>query len=80
MITDPGSDAIVRSILDLARNMRLKVVAEGIEDRETWARLRLLGCAEAQGYYMSRPLAAADVPAAIEAIAGLDLASDTTAG
>jgi EAL domain-containing protein (putative c-di-GMP-specific phosphodiesterase class I) len=53
---DEGSAAIVRSTIDLGHNFRLEVVAEGIEDRETWEALRALGCDTAQGYFISRPL------------------------
>lgn len=49
---------IVKSTIDLGHNMGLKVVAEGVEDRESWELLRRLGCDHAQGYYMSKPLAA----------------------
>jgi len=48
--------AIVRSIIELGHNLGLMVVAEGIEDRETWAHVRALGGDVAQGYYLSRPL------------------------
>ena len=53
---------IVRSIVDLGHNLGLHVVAEGIEDRETWDLLAALHCSEAQGFYISRPLEAIDVP------------------
>ena len=53
---DEGSAAIVRSTIDLGHNFRLEVVAEGIEDHETWEALRSLGCDTAQGYFVSRPL------------------------
>ncbi|HYM31194.1 MAG TPA: GGDEF domain-containing response regulator [Candidatus Cybelea sp.] len=49
---------IVRTIIELARNLGLLVVAEGVEDAETWAALRQLGCDVAQGYHMSRPITA----------------------
>jgi EAL domain-containing protein (putative c-di-GMP-specific phosphodiesterase class I) len=56
-LTKDDNDAqIVRSIIDLAHNLRLKVVAEGVENREIWDRLVALNCDEGQGYYMSRPL------------------------
>ena len=48
--------AVVRSAIDLGRNLGIKVVAEGVETQEAWDRLRELGCAEAQGYYLSRPV------------------------
>jgi diguanylate cyclase (GGDEF)-like protein len=49
-------DVIVRSTIDLAHNLGLQVVAEGVESRETWNRLIMLGCDGAQGNYVSRPL------------------------
>jgi diguanylate cyclase (GGDEF)-like protein len=61
MTVDPGAEAIVRSVLDLARNLGLSVVAEGVEDRATWERLRSLGCTMAQGYYLSHPIPAEDL-------------------
>jgi diguanylate cyclase (GGDEF)-like protein len=54
---EDGNDmVIVRSTIDLAHNLGLRVVAEGIEDERSLARLRAMGCDEAQGYFMSRPL------------------------
>ena len=41
-----------------AHNLGLQVVAEGVEDRQTWDELARLGCDFAQGYYLSRPLPA----------------------
>ncbi len=59
---DEGDDAaIVRAMIDLAHNLGLRVVAEGVEDRKTWDRLARLGCDIAQGFYISRPLDAANV-------------------
>jgi diguanylate cyclase (GGDEF)-like protein/PAS domain S-box-containing protein len=56
------SDAvIVRSIIDLAHNLRVKVVAEGVEDETTMAMLIDFGCDQAQGYHFARPLPAGDV-------------------
>jgi EAL domain-containing protein (putative c-di-GMP-specific phosphodiesterase class I) len=46
---------IVRSTIDLGRNLGLEVVAEGVETEEVWDRLSDLGCDVAQGYYLSRP-------------------------
>ena len=54
--------AIVRSIVDLGRNLGLRVVAEGIENRETWDLLADLGCNEAQGFYIGHPLRAEEIP------------------
>ncbi len=47
---------IVRSVVDLGHNLGLDVVAEGVEDRETWDMLTRLGCTTAQGYYICRPV------------------------
>ncbi len=48
---------IVRSTIELAHNLGLAVVAEGVETRRVWERLRALGCDYGQGYLFSRPLA-----------------------
>jgi EAL domain-containing protein (putative c-di-GMP-specific phosphodiesterase class I) len=58
LCTDEDDEAIVRSTIELARNMGHRVVAEGVEDLETWDRLIELGCDHVQGYYLSRPLPA----------------------
>ena len=47
---------IARATIELGKNLGLRVVAEGVEDRETFDRLADFGCDEAQGYYISRPL------------------------
>ena len=49
---------IVRSTIDLARNLGLAVVAEGVEDGSVLSELGELGCDTAQGYYLSHPLPA----------------------
>jgi EAL domain-containing protein (putative c-di-GMP-specific phosphodiesterase class I) len=54
---------IVRSTIDLGRNLGLGVVAEGVEDPEVLERLRQLGCDVAQGYLMSRPIPAHELSA-----------------
>lgn len=61
MSSDANAEAIVRSILDLAKHLELTVVAEGVEDQLTWNRLRELGCLTAQGYFLARPMTAADL-------------------
>jgi diguanylate cyclase len=52
---------IVRSTIDLGRNLGLQVVAEGVETEEAWDVLSQLGCTLAQGYYLSRPVPAAEL-------------------
>lgn len=57
-----ASDAtIVRSTIDLGRNLGLEVVAEGVETQEAWNALRALGCTLAQGYLISRPVPAGEL-------------------
>ena len=56
MATDKEISTIVRSTIDLGHNLGLQVVAEGVEDAAVWELLRSLGCDDAQGYYMSKPL------------------------
>jgi EAL domain-containing protein (putative c-di-GMP-specific phosphodiesterase class I) len=53
---DAHAGKIITSIIDLARRMHLKVVAEGVESAEQAEYLRKLDCDEIQGYLMSRPL------------------------
>jgi diguanylate cyclase (GGDEF)-like protein len=56
MVGDEDDAAIVRTTVDLARSLRLRVVAEGVEDEETWTLLAGLGCDAIQGFVLSRPL------------------------
>ena len=58
MATNPQSEKIVRSTIDLAHDLGLLVVAEGIEDQATWDALAALGCDLAQGYFIARPMPA----------------------
>jgi diguanylate cyclase (GGDEF)-like protein len=61
LAVEPGAEAVVRSVLDLARNLDLHVVAEGVEDEATLGQLSELGCTEAQGYLFAPPMSADDV-------------------
>jgi diguanylate cyclase (GGDEF)-like protein len=63
MARDREDAVIVRSTIDLAHNLGLAVVAEGVEDEATFEQLRALGCDMAQGYWLSRPLGAAELAA-----------------
>ena len=60
---DPEDCAIATAIVALAHSLKLKVVAEGVENRDQLAFLRGLGCDEMQGYLLSRPLPAAQLVA-----------------
>jgi len=62
---DPGSEAIVRTIVTLAAGLGLKVVAEGVETEEQLIFLQEQGCRYAQGYLFAEPLAGADALALI---------------
>ncbi len=55
MTTNPKDVSIVRSVIDLAHNLGLTVVAEGIESRAAYDLLRELGCDEGQGFFLGRP-------------------------
>ena len=61
MASSPQDAAIVRSAIELAHNLGLSVVAEGVETGSIGALLAGLGCDIAQGYHFSRPLAAEDL-------------------
>ncbi len=60
MEKDEDDAKIVRSTIDLAHNLGLTVVAEGVENAIIYNRLKELNCDEGQGYFMSKPLPAAD--------------------
>ncbi len=63
-LRDSQSDAvIVRSTVDLGHNLGLRVVAEGVEDEATLKELATLGCDTMQGYYLARPMPAAELAA-----------------
>jgi diguanylate cyclase (GGDEF)-like protein/PAS domain S-box-containing protein len=70
MVTDESDLTIVRSTIDLSHNLGLDVVAEGVEDGATLARLAELGCDRAQGYYLSRPVPADQLTAWLDDLAG----------
>ncbi len=61
LLSDPGSEDIVRLIIDLAHRFGLTVTAEGVEDAPTFERLREMGCDSVQGYHFARPMPASDV-------------------
>ncbi len=66
-MTSSEDDAvIVRSTIDLGRNLGLEVVAEGVEHPEIWERLQGMGCDIAQGFLMSRPVPADELTSWLE--------------
>jgi diguanylate cyclase len=60
-------NAIVRATIRLAHDLGMRVVAEGVEDDETWETLTQLGCELIQGYALSRPLPPDEVEAFLRA-------------
>jgi diguanylate cyclase (GGDEF)-like protein/PAS domain S-box-containing protein len=61
MAVDADSATIVRAAIDLAHHLRLSVVAEGVENQQTWDLLAASGCDLAQGFHLSHPLPREDV-------------------
>lgn len=60
MLQDKQDQIIVHSTINLAHNLGLYVVAEGVESAEVWAELKQLGCDAAQGFFLGVPMPAAD--------------------
>lgn len=56
METDSDDAKIVKSTIDLAHNLGLCVVAEGVENAQVWDMLRELDCDLAQGFHMGKPM------------------------
>ncbi len=61
MHKNESSMALVKSIIALGKNMKMHVIAEGVEKQEEGRTLRDLGCDMAQGYFFARPMAEMDV-------------------
>lgn len=61
MHQDESSMALVKSIISLGKNMKMKIIAEGVEEQKEAQELLRLGCDLAQGYYFSRPIPEADL-------------------
>ena len=53
---DSSAKGILRALVALANELRLSVVAEGVESQDQWSFLRACGCHKIQGYLLSRPL------------------------
>lgn len=63
MTEDADDAAIVTSVVELARALGLRVVAEGVEDERTWRMLHAIGCDAAQGWFYARPMPAEELVA-----------------
>ncbi len=57
---DPEDEALVHTIVQLGRSLGMATVAEGVENGQQWAALRAMDCDLAQGYFLARPLPAAE--------------------
>jgi diguanylate cyclase (GGDEF)-like protein len=68
MASDDNDLVIVQSTIDLAHNLGLEVVAEGVESEEVWNRLKSLGCDMAQGFWRGRPVKAEELAFAVDII------------
>jgi diguanylate cyclase (GGDEF)-like protein len=66
MCSDETDAAIVYALIQLARKLNIRIVAEGVEDRWTVDALRVLDCDLIQGYLVSRPLPAPDIETQLE--------------
>jgi EAL domain-containing protein (putative c-di-GMP-specific phosphodiesterase class I) len=60
ILQDEDDRAIVQAVVQMARSLNLRTVAEGVEDDEQARMLRDLGCEDGQGYVFARPLPARD--------------------
>jgi EAL domain-containing protein (putative c-di-GMP-specific phosphodiesterase class I) len=69
MTQDADSIEIIRAIIGLARNLKMDVIAEGIETKTQLDVLRTLGCRFGQGFYLAKPLSAEDTERMIESCA-----------
>ena len=78
---DPDDAAITGTIISMAKNLNLKVIAEGVENEQQMSFLRKHECDEVQGYYFSRPLSVEDYSAKLRtSLPPSDLRATTAAG
>lgn len=70
---------LIKSTVDLAHNLGLELVAEGVEEEAQCAALKLLGCDWLQGYHLSRPMPLSDLPEFLAGTSGQDAQADQDA-
>ena len=80
LATDPDDAAIVNAIIQMARSLGLRTIAEGVETADMLHRLQGFGCDEAQGYYLARPMPADEFPAYFLTVASHVIMSPFGAG
>ena len=71
MVTNPADRHIAKLVIDLAHAFDMKVVAEGVEDADTYRLLAKLGCDHAQGYFIAKPMPHKQYCAWLESYQGL---------
>ncbi len=69
--TDQHNAALTTTIVAMAKSLGMSTVAEGVETAEQYRFVKSLGCSETQGYWLSKPVPAAQIPAALENISKL---------
>jgi predicted signal transduction protein with EAL and GGDEF domain len=79
MLTDHTTASIIEAIISMTRILGLNVLAEGVEDHAQFAYLKQLGCDAVQGYYVSRPVPAAEFAKLLASFDGSSLASPAPA-
>jgi EAL domain-containing protein (putative c-di-GMP-specific phosphodiesterase class I) len=72
MLANANDRTIVETVIDLAHNFGLEVVAEGVETTEVLDALRTLGCDSAQGFVLARPMSAARLVEWVESFGSRD--------
>lgn len=70
LLTDPDDAAIVRAIIQMAHSLKLKTIAEGVENEELCNLLSLFRCDEVQGYWLARPMPADEAEAFLRTYPG----------
>lgn len=76
VVTDPGDAAIAQSVISLAHNMRLSVIAEGVENASQLAFFQARQCDGIQGYYFNPPLATQDMTRLFAQLWGVRASAD----
>ena len=70
--TEEGTRNLVRTIIAMANALGADIVAEGIENKDQLSVLASMRCNKAQGYFISRPISVADVPAVVQQLQDID--------
>jgi len=76
LTSDPDDAAIVRAIIQMARSLKLRTIAEGVETKELCDLLQLFRCDEVQGYWLARPLPADELETFVRGFSGRALDSE----